>query len=452
MSFALGAGLESFSAYMEDVEAEAEVKISDDDDASSATEITPVDVEETEKLEEDTEKVSMQLQYMSLILNDISETVHLQNTVKQYGCSESLYQFINNNNSFINRSKWAGITVASTESFVEGNRSQKMELLAATENIITKMWEAIVKLAQKIWNSIKNFWNSFFNKTKSQTEKIGKKILPSLTSVSGITQIDFKNNDYKDVKVLRYGKFTELYAVYLDLARNSNANNLVSYIKEIEDSLNSPEKLAKFDTQSRLSPETIRKRYIFTSEDMVPISGQRQYHDFNNIKHIFNDLYDLSKKGDDAWENILKRIQNVTKKISDFSGLSPEVLAARKMQAETLKEQLKIIQSIINDVITQFTKFLDVCIRIGNIWIDAAGDRKYYENENVDRNKKASKKDSTDKDANKNYYDENESRERIRAKRKSNVEKYKRQKETDPVEESGYKDNYETARMQKRFN
>ncbi len=78
--------------------------------------------------------------------------------------------------------------------------------------------------------------------------------------------------------------------------------------------------------------------------------------------------------------------------------------------------------------------------------------KKYYENENVDRNKKASKKDSTDKDANKNYYDENESRERIRAKRKSNVEKYKRQKETDPVEESGYKDNYETARMQKRFN
>ena len=162
---------------------------------------------------------------------------------------------------------------------------------------------------------------------------------------------------------------------------------------------------------------------------MVPIGDQRQYHNLNNVKHIFDDLYELGKKGDDAWENILKRIQNVTKKISDFSGLSPEVLAARKMQAETLKEQLKIIQSIINDVITQFTKFLDACIRIGNIWIDAAGDKKFYDNEEIKKAKNVPQKEFTDKDANKNYYDEEESRERSKAKRKANIEKYKRQKE-----------------------
>lgn len=392
MSFALGAGLESFSAYMEDVEAEAEVKISDDE-ASSVTEITPKEVDESEEVKENSENITMAFQYMSLILNDISETAHLHNVIKQYGCSESLYQFINDNNSFIKRSKWAGITIASTEAFVEGNRSQKEGLLSATKNILSKMWAAIVSLADKIWKNIQKFWNFFFDKMKFQKNKINQEILPSLNSIKDPSTINFSNTNYKDVKVLKYDKCNSLFTAFTNLAKKND--NVSKFVDNVEKSLDNLDNVPEFN-KDQLSDKNLSETYGFSKEEMSTLNDESQYRNKKDIVGMIEKLNNLNKICDEYYQTTLKKIQDITKKISKIGktaateNITEEKAAARKEQAKILKEQLSSIGSFIKNAIAKFLDFGKVCIRIASIWIDAAND--INSSKNKDKSDKYSKK------------------------------------------------------------
>ena len=392
MSFALGAGLESFSAYMEDVEAEAEVKISDDE-ASSATEITPKEVDESEEVKENSENITMAFQYMSLILNDISETAHLHNVIKQYGCSESLYQFINDNNSFIKRSKWAGITVASTEAFVEGNRSQKEGLLSATKNILSKMWSAIVSLADKIWKNIQKFWSFFFDKMKFQKNKINQEILPSLNSIKDPSTINFSNTNYKDVKVLKYDKCNSLFTAFTNLAKKND--NVSKFVDNVEKSLDNLDNIPEFN-KDQLSDKNLSETYGFSKEEMSTLNDESQYRNKKDIVGMIEKLNNLNKICDEYYQTTLKKIQDITKKISKIGktaateNITEEKAAARKEQAKILKEQLSSIGSFVKNAIVKFLDFGKACIRIASIWIDTAND--INSSKNKDKSDKYSKK------------------------------------------------------------
>lgn len=392
MSFALGAGLESFSAYMEDVEAEAEVKISDDE-ASSVTEITPKEVDESEEVKENSENITMAFQYMSLILNDISETAHLHNVIKQYGCSESLYQFINDDNSFIKRSKWAGITVASTEAFVEGNRSQKEGLLSATKNILSRMWAAIVSLADKIWKSIQKFWNFFFDKMRFQKNKINKEILPSLNSIKDPSTINFSNTNYKDVKVLKYDKCNSLFNAFTNLAKKND--NVSKFVDNVEKSLDNLDNIPEFN-KDQLSDKNLSETYGFSKEEMSTLNDESQYRNKKDIVGMIEKLNNLNKICDEYYQTTLKKIQDITKKISKIGktaateNITEEKAAARKEQAKILKEQLSLVGSFVKNAIAKFLDFGKACIRIASIWIDAAND--INSSKNKDKSDKYSKK------------------------------------------------------------
>ena len=237
MSFVLGASLESFSALLEEEERIESINTDEKE------EVTPEQIEELHQKENEVaeagDQVDMAMHAILTLNDEANDMLHLKKVIMTHGLSESLFVYINKNNSLTKRCKrMCGVTIASTESFVEGNKSQKMEVVASLESMLENIKKTISKWIDRVVEFVKKYWNKFTTFIKEKYNSIKNKIKRKFIKYDWIEAgVDPESSYYSKSDLFSIAKYMDDMLTKRCPAMLSEINSTVQTINSTKNSV-----------------------------------------------------------------------------------------------------------------------------------------------------------------------------------------------------------------------
>lgn len=354
MSFVLGASLESFSALLEEEERIESINTDEKE------EVTPEQIEEIHQKENEVaeagDQVDMAMHAILTLNAEANDMLHLKKVIMTHGLSESLFAYINKNNSLTKRCKrMCGTTIASTESFVEGNKSQKMEVVASLESMLENIKKTIGKWVDRVVEFVKKYWNKFINFIKEKYNSIKTKIKRKFTKYDWIEAgVNPESNYYSKSDLFSIAKYMDDMLTKRCPAMLSEINSIVQTINSTKNSVEMDvDKFAKYYEEIDNKFKAIKK--------INAVDAGKQYGP--------NDpgaLAEYTAKFESITSQLNSSVTRITDEIKklhtlQFNDNSAEANNAKKMCISTLNAFINIVRKIIN-YNTTFTNEVDKVI------------------------------------------------------------------------------------------
>lgn len=354
MSFVLGASLESFSALLEEEERIESINTDEKE------EVTPEQIEEIHQKENEVveagDQVDMAMHAILTLNNEANDMLHLKKVIMTHGLSESLFAYINKNNSLTKRCKrMCGVTIASTESFVEGNKSQKMEVVASLESMLENIKKTIGKWIDRVVEFVKKYWNKFINFIKEKYNSIKNKIKRKFTKYDWIEAgVNPESNYYSKSDLFSIAKFMDDMLSKRCPSMLSNINSIVQDILATKNSVEmNADEFKKYDEEFDNKFKAVKK--------INAVDAGKQYSPAD-----MSNLFDYVGKFESITLQLNSSVARITDSINklrsaQFGDDSDEANQTKQKCIATLNEFITIVRKIIHGN-TTFTNEADKVI------------------------------------------------------------------------------------------
>ena len=343
MSFVLGASLESFSALLEEEERIESINTDEKE------EVTPEQIEELHQKENEVaeagDQVDMAMHAILTLNDEANDMLHLKKVIMTHGLSESLFVYINKNNSLTKRCKrMCGVTIASTESFVEGNKSQKMEVVASLESMLENIKKTISKWIDRVVEFVKKYWNKFTTFIKEKYNSIKNKIKRKFIKYDWIEAgVDPESSYYSKSDLFSIAKYmddmltkrcpamlSEINSTVqtINSTKNSveiNIDKFREYYKEVDSKFKAIKKINAVDAGRQYGPNDPEEIGKYTTKfesitEQLNSSVTRVTDEIKKLRALqFTDESDEANKQKQKCIGLLNGFTNIVRKIIQYS-------------------------------------------------------------------------------------------------------------------------------------